>query len=489
MYNLKVISTGQFDDRGYTDNESIAALQLKGESQINSFLTYNYGREENQFPLLFMTEGQGSVGTVEHPDIEWTWPIMGKQEWTDYVTHFAGSTPGLGGTDFEVHFATHRFIEQYGLIGPDGKTRVRIQKDLGPSAHGYGYVLRFLSTDATQFVDPTANLQKGMYWSMTAPTVTESYSKGNRTNSVAPGKMKSQMSIYRYTQEVGGDAAHTVVKYEFTDSSGRKNNLWINEVMRQFNIRIRKMNEELLWNSEYNRNENGEIVLKDYDNGKPIPHTSGMLEICSESNYDTYGEVLTLNKLKRTVGDIIDNNCDTGKMEIILMAGKGFMEDFDEALKLESKNNGFLTPLGDQMITPEAGGLTYGNYFRKYRTIEGHIVSIVHAAYFDRGAVAEAARKNGRIHPRTGLPITSHSAAVIDFSRYDGVNNVRVVHQKNQKYTAKVVQGIAPIPACWGIPTISHAATDVDMSTLEIKGTIGLQVNNARKMMFLECKL
>ena len=28
-----------------------------------------------------------------------------------------------------------------------------------------------------------------------------------------------------------------------------------------------------------------------------------MLEICRESNYDTYGEVLTLNKLERTIGD------------------------------------------------------------------------------------------------------------------------------------------------------------------------------------------
>ena len=489
MYNAKIISKGKFDDRGYTDQESIANLQLKGETGINEFLTYNYGKEENQFPLLFMTEGQGKVGVAEVDDSEWTWGIMGKQEWTDYVTHYVGTTPGLGGTDFEVHFATHRFIEQYGLIAPDGKTRVRIQKDLGPSAHGYGYVLRLLSVDPTEFVDITTNLQKGMYWSMTAPTVSESYSKGNRTVSVAPGKMKSQLSTYRYSQEIGGSVANTVTKYEFSDNKGRKSRLWINEVMRQFNVRIRKMNEELLWNSEYNRNERGEISLKDYDNGKPILHTSGMLEICRESNYDTYGEVLTLNKIKRTIGDIIDNNTDSGKMEIILMAGKGFMEDFDEALKLESKNNGFLTPLGDQVIASDGAGLVYGNYFRKYKTIEGHMVSIVHAPYFDKSAVAEAARKNGRIHPRTGLPITSHQAAVIDFSVYDGVNNVRIVHKKGEKYKARVVQGMADIPACWGIPTIQHAATSVDMSTYEVMGTIGLQVNNSRKMLLLECKL
>ena len=31
--------------------------------------------------------------------------------------------------------------------------------------------------------------------------------------------------------------------------------------------------------------------------------TAGMLEICRESNYDTYGEQL-LSKIKRTVGDV-----------------------------------------------------------------------------------------------------------------------------------------------------------------------------------------
>lgn len=67
---------------------------------------------------------------------------------------------------------------------------------------------------------------------------------------------------------------------------------------------MRVMNEERLWLSTYNRLPDGIIRLKDRDNGKPIPRTAGMLEICRESNYDTYGEYLTLNKLERTVGDV-----------------------------------------------------------------------------------------------------------------------------------------------------------------------------------------
>ena len=54
---------------------------------------------------------------------------------------------------------------------------------------------------------------------------------------------------------------------------------------------------------------------------------------------------------------------------------------------------------------------------------------------------------------------------------------------------AKVIEGMTPIPASWGIPSTGHAATDVDMARYEIKGSMGLQVNNATKMFLLKCVL
>ena len=39
-------------------------------------------------------------------------------------------------------------------------------------------------------------------------------------------------------------------------------------------------------------------------------------------------------------------------------------------------------------------------------------------------------KQNGMIHPTTGLPITSHQAALIDMSNYKGNQNVRIVRQK-----------------------------------------------------------
>ena len=490
MYKMRVLSQGKYEDRGYSNEESIAYLQLQKPVEINAFLTYNYGMDDDRFPLSFMTEGQGTSGTVDIATVQWTWSTMGRMKFTDFVTYFntANTKPGLGGAEFEVHFSTHWFIEQYGLIAPDGKTQVRVQKDLGESAYGYGYILKLTSPNPNAFIDPEM-LAKGKYWSMSAPTVSESYSKGNRSNSMGPGKMTSQLEFHRYSKEIAGNLANVITEYEFKTKGGGTSKLWINEEMRQFHLNMRVMNEERLWMAEYNRNANGEVLLKDRDNGKPIPHTSGMLEICRESNYDTYGEYLPINKIKRTVGDVIDRDTDTGTMDIVLLGGKGFLEDFDESLKMDAKENGFLTPLGDKEIQGMGGNLEYGAYFRKYKTVDGHTITAKHCSFFDKGTIAEAAKQNGMIHPRSGLPITSHQACFIDFSSYEGHRNVRMVRQKGQIYKAKVIEGMTDIPACWGLPNTNHAATEVDMARYEVKSSLGLQVDNSNKMFLLKCVL
>lgn len=487
---MRVLETGRYDDRGYSNEESVANLMLQSPVEINAFLTYNYGLDDDRFPLTFMTEGQGIKGTDSVATVQWTWKTMGRMKFIDYVTYFntSNSKPGLGGAEFEVHFATHWFIEQYGLIAPDG-TQYRIQKDLGESAYGYGYILASVNPDPTAFCDPD-NLVKGTYWSLAAPTVSESYSKGNRSNAMGPGKMTSQLEFFRFSKEVAGNISNVVTKYEFQQGeSGGTTNLWISEEMRQFNLNMRVMNEERLWLSTYNRLPDGTIKLKDRDNGKPIPRTAGMLEICRESNYDTYGEFLTLTKLERTVGDVLNKDTDDGTMEIVLMAGKGFIQDFQYAIENEAMSKGFITPLGEKKIMDNGNGLAYGKYFNKYITPDGHIITVKHCSFFDKGTIAEAAKANGQIHPRSGLPITSHQACFIDFSTYKGERNVRIVRQKGQEYIAKVIEGMTPIPASWGVATSNRAATEIDMSRYEIKGSMGLQVNNTTKMFLLQCKL
>ncbi len=89
MYKMKEISRGRYEDRGYSNEESIAYLQLTKPVEINAFLTYNYGMDDDRFPLTFMTEGQGRTGTVDIDTVQWTWNVMGRMKFTDMLTHLS----------------------------------------------------------------------------------------------------------------------------------------------------------------------------------------------------------------------------------------------------------------------------------------------------------------------------------------------------------------------------------------------------------------
>ena len=491
MYKLQEISRGKYDDRGYSNEETIAHLALTQPAEINNVLTYTYGMDDDRFPLTFLTEGQGESGVVDIETETWTWKTMGRLRFNDYVVFYdiTNTKPGVGGAMFEVEFATHWLIEQWGLIAPDGHTQVRIMKDLGEGSHGgYKYRLALTSPNPNEYVD-LENLAIGKYWSLTAPTISASYSKGNRTNVMGPGKMTSQLEYHRYSKEIAGNLSNIIVTYQFKTKGGGTTNLWINEEMRQHDITIRVMDEERLWLAEYNRTLNGEVPLIDPDNSQPIPHTAGMMQICRESNYDSYGEILTLNKIERTVGDVLDKNTDSGSMEVVLGAGKGFMQDFDMAIRDDARSEGFATPLGDKMIEDFNGGLSYGKYFRRYKTVDNHIITVKHLPFLDRGTLADNDKANGNIHPRTGLPMSSHQAFMLDMSTYEGTRNVRKVRLKGQIYHSGVLKGLTPIPASWGSVPQNSLGTEIDMSRYEIKNTYGLQVNNATKMMHLQCKL
>lgn len=490
MYKLREVERGRYEDRGYSNEQSLAALMLQKPEEINNFLTYTYGMDDDRFPLTFLTEGQGAAGVRDISTVEWTWKTMGRMKTNDYVVWFnvADTTPGIGGKTIEVEFATGLFIEQFGLMSPDGTT-VRIMRDMGPGTHGgHKYALRIKNPDKSAYVDPE-NFEKGKYWCMLSPSIPESYSKGNKSNVMGPGMMKSQLGFKRYTKEIAGNISNVIVKYAFKTRGGGTDTRWINEEMRQFDVQIRISNEIDIWTSKYNRTPNGTIDMKDWDNDQPIPETAGMFEILEESNYDTYGECLPLSKLKRTVGDVLDKDTDTGAMQITLFAGRGGLEDFDESMRGEVKSEGFITPLGDKMIGEEGGGLTYGKYFRKYKTIDGHTITSVHLPFLDKSPIAELDRANGNIHPRTGLPMCSHQLMFIDNSTYNGERNIRMVRMKGQSYLVGVLKGLTPIPPSWGAVPDRAIATEIDKSTYEVKMSRGLQVNRAEKMFILRCSL
>ena len=97
MYKLREVQRGVYDTRGYSNEASLAALMIQKPEEINNFLTYTYGMDDDRFHLTFLTEGQGAAGVRDISTVEWTWKVMGRQKFNDYVVYFntADTTPGI----------------------------------------------------------------------------------------------------------------------------------------------------------------------------------------------------------------------------------------------------------------------------------------------------------------------------------------------------------------------------------------------------------
>ena len=104
MYALREVQRGNYDDRGYSNEETIAHLMLSKPSEINSTLTYTFGMDDDRFPLIFLFVCFCFFGVVDITTVDWTWKTMGRMKFNDTVLWFnnANTTPGKGGAFFDL---------------------------------------------------------------------------------------------------------------------------------------------------------------------------------------------------------------------------------------------------------------------------------------------------------------------------------------------------------------------------------------------------
>lgn len=487
---IREVRSTTFDASGHSSETSMARLMISSPDVISNKLTFVWGEDSDKFPLTFLTEGQGKTGMYEVNNVEYTMPVMGRISFTDTLTYTAytsANKPGLGGAYFDIYAKTNKFTKQFGAVGPGGY-RVRIMTN-GEAVEGRGFRFKAQIKDPspTAYVPYTA-LSAGKVWSMTAPTTSESLSRGNKSNVQGPGKLANQISFNRYTKVIAGNMANKVVEFEVPLKGGGTTKRWLPEEMRQFELTMRQMNEEHLWESEYNRRSDGNLVMRDYDSGEPVPEGAGVIEQVKSVNYDTYGYNLTLQKIKNTVSDVMDGSTDNGKMEVVLYGGDGFVDDFDIAMKSDAIANGWQLAVGERMVT---GGnyLSYGKYFRQYVDTKGNRITVRNLEMFNNGSYAEMQKQNGELHPRTGKPMISHTGLFLDQSVYQGERNIVMVNQKGQAEITGIYKGMAPIPEAWGAAAGNMISTDEDKSSYEKKYSKGIGIRRVKHCFMLQAVL
>ena len=493
---MRELQTTGFISEKYTDENTIYNTKLMKPGELNSSLTYLFGKDTNMFPLLSATEGQGltkSITKKEMNDTQYTWRTMGRRKLTSKFVRVSegGVKPGYGIRSFKVVFADSYPIYQYSITAPDNKSVYRLESDFTKVKDGFEYTLIPMTTDTTHYLS-TANQTAGKAWVLGAPTIAASKSIGNRSHSRTPGKLTNQFGFHRYSKPIAGNVTNKIVEIEIDLEGGGKTTKWLPFEMKDFEVERKILNEQDLWESTYNRNEYGEITLKDERTGEPIPRGAGVRQILqSFGYYDTFGTSLPIKKLDNIINLIYGNRDSSAPDNIVLYTGALGKRIFHQSMMEASKVNGssFVFEMSGTMVKPNATGLTYGNYFTQYRTIEGHTVTLKQCNMFDFGTVAEMDKMNGNIHPRTGLPMSSHKAVFLDMSSYNGQRNVKMFQQKGRGEISTVIKGLSPIPPSWGGVPLNSSSTDEDASSYEKLFTRGININNATRCFMLESKL
>jgi hypothetical protein len=482
--NQNIIYHDRFDSKGFTDENSLANALLTQPDKISGVITFLAGREENRFPLHFLTEGQkgGLVNTKEINDIQYEWSTFKRLRKGSEVfssTYSSTDRPGIGNSTFTVIMKDSWLIEGYLAVSPN-RTVVRVQSKVPILGDRYEYTFKLFAAAPTAYCDAT-ELQAGKVWVMEggAP-VSESFSMGNKSNIVTPGKMKNQISILRKSYHLGGNVANKTVELKF-NVNGKPTNYWIDFERWQHQLNWRYDCEEHYWYSKYNRNEFGQIMDKDPDTGLPIPTGAGIDDQIKNSS--TYGQ-LTAKKIRNTVLDVTFGSGDA-PMNIVLYTGTGGAEEFHNAMLEESGRYGQI--IGDKFTTGVGSNLSLGAYYNRYLTPQGHVITVKIAHIFDYGSRAQNAPK----HPITNLPLSSYDMYFVDQSMYEGEQNVVMVTQKGRAFIEGIEKGMAAIYTMNGMAGNNNnfVSTEQDKSSVHYMAAKGVLIRRNTHCFKLTCDL
>ena len=491
---MRELQATAYDSKIYKDENLLYKNKLIEPVTLKKNLTYMWGKDSDMFPLHTLTEGQGALKSVKPKllnDTQYSWDVMGRMKNTSKIVGLANASltkPGLGIQPFEAIFEDNWIHAQYGAFTPDGMYQVRVNSEpvqIGPNRWTAWLVLQ--TTDPTAYIT-LDNFIPGKAWAQTATSVAASKSDGTTSNAMTPGKWTNQFSFFRYSQQIAGNIANKVTNIQFDLEGGGTTNMWMPFQMKQFEMHIRQMNEERLWFDEYNRNAQGEITTKDPETGEPIPHGAGVkATLKAVNNYDTFS-ILTKAKLDSTIKAAFDNRVDDTPMEIVLYTGKGGAEMFNDAITTDATSKGYYQALGENVIYSGGDYLSYGKYFRQYKTIDGKIITVKTCNLFDHGSRAEMQRLNGDMY--NGYPFDSYTLVFLDQSKTgDGERNITMVAEEGREYITGIYKGMSPLPAVWGsLPSssVSMLGTRKDIAAYEVMGSAGIAITNPHTSFWLD---
>jgi hypothetical protein len=407
---------------GLTDTNHLANAFLTEPEMVNNTLSFVFGYKYNN-PLSLFTGGLGKTRMLNNR--QYDWKMIGDLERPiSIVSNFGdgGSTPGLRNQPFRVVLAEKEFVSGEVLIPDNRDYPVIVLADPTQGEGGYIYTLQLINPDEQAFMPP-ALLTAGKEFSKDYSAFEEGSSRSGITTYGSPFELRNHLTTQRKVYEITGSAQTDVMAILMKDPvSGKTSALWSSVQEWTFLAQwYRELDRSLMY-SIYNAKSNGTVAIKG-ESGRPTYIGAGLRQQISPSNKRTYTQ-LTENVIREFMLDLTYNVKGDGDAKFIAMAGWGFMDAFDRAMKQSASGWNLVD---SKFVTGSGQNLTLGGQFTTYKGINGIEMTVVHQPLYDDPT------HNRQLHPVTGRPVESYRATFIDYGMYNGESNIMKVAKNGRE--------------------------------------------------------
>lgn len=407
---------------GLTDSNNLSNAFLTQPEMVNNTLSFVFGWKYKN-PLSLFTGGLGKTRTLTNRQYQWS--MIGDLERPISVLRNlgdGGSTPGLGGLPFRVVLAEKEFVSGEVLIPDNRDYSVIVEGDAVQDGDGFVYTFRLINPDSSAFMPPEL-ISAGKEFSKDYSAFEEGSSRSGITTYGTPFQLRNHLTTQRKSREITGSAQTDVMAIVMKDpESGKSSFLWADvqewTFLQQW---YRELDRSQLY-SVYNADSQGVVKLKG-ETGRPIFIGAGLRQQISPSNKRFYTK-LTENVIREFMLDLTYNVKGDGDAKFIAMAGWGFMDAFDKAMKQSIAGWNLVD---SKFVTGSGQNLTLGGQFLTYKGINGIEMTVVHQPLYDDPT------HNRELHPVTGRPKESYRATFIDYGMYNGESNIMKVAKKDRE--------------------------------------------------------
>ena len=418
--NLQLYQGKKF--AGLTDTNHLATAFFTEPELVNNTLSFVFGSKYSN-PISMFTGGMGRTKTITNRQYDWS--LIGDLERPIAVIrnlNDGGSTPGLYGQTFRVVLAEKEFVSGEVLIPDSRDYPVIVVGDAIQDGDGFIYTFKLINPDPAAFMPP-ALIAAGKEFSKDYSAYEEGSSRSGITTYGSPFKLRNHLTTQRKSREITGSGQASVMAIAMKDpKSGKTSFLWADVQEWTFLEQwYRELDRSLLY-STYNANAQGVVSIKG-ETGRPVFIGAGLRQQISPSNKRYYTD-LTENTIREFMLDLTYNVKGEGEAKFIAMAGWGFMDLFDRAMK---RSIAGWTLVDSKFVTGSGQDLTLGGQFKTYKGINGIEMTVVHQPLYDDPI------HNRELDPLTGRPKESYRATFIDYGMYNGESNIQKVAMKDRE--------------------------------------------------------